>query len=178
MRLRRVGGQDPDVGLPCRRQLMAPNPQLPTLPFAATPRPMKILGLDIGTRRIGVACSDASGRLASPLATIEVAGDASQAADTIAAIASREAVSSIVCGLPVEMSGRDGFASRRTRQFTDLLATRTSVPITFVDERLSSAQAGRQLRENGISGRRQQRPVIDQAAAVIILQAWLDRSTP
>ena len=52
-----------------------------------------------------------------------------------------------------------------------------SVPITFVDERLSSAQAGRQLRENGISGRRLQRPVIDQAAAVIILQAWLDRTS-
>ncbi len=134
---------------------------------------MRMLGLDIGSRRIGVAVSDASGRLASPLTTVDVVST-SEAAAELVALAERESATGFVCGLPFELSGREGYAVRRTTRMIDALRAVTDLPVETVDERLSSAQAGRELRDNGISGRKNQRPVIDQAAAAIILQAWLD----
>lgn len=120
-----------------------------------------------------MAVSDESGRLASPLTTVDVVSTG-QAAQELVELAQREGAAGFVCGLPLELSGREGYAVRRTTRMIDALRAVSELPVETVDERLSSAQAGRELRENGISGRKNQRPMIDQAAAAIILQAWLD----
>jgi putative Holliday junction resolvase len=134
---------------------------------------MRILALDIGTLRIGVAISDPDGRIATPVET--VAGQPpAKACARIAELARTLEATRIVVGLPVELSGREGQAVRRTRRFTTQLATVCALPVDEWDERLSSAQAERSLIASDVSraGRKQ---VIDQVAAVLILQSWLDR---
>jgi putative holliday junction resolvase len=133
---------------------------------------MRIIGLDTGTRRIGVALSDTSGRLASPVETVAGA-DVKAACQRIAQLVSENSAVAIVVGLPVDMSGKEGPAVRRTRNFTRVLEQAVQVPILEWDERLSSAQAERSLLANDLR-RDRRKEVLDQAAAVLILQAWLD----
>lgn len=133
---------------------------------------MRIIGLDTGTRRIGVALSDTSGRLASPVETVAGA-DVKAACQRIAQLVTESSAVAIVVGLPVDMSGREGPAVRRTRNFTRVLEQVVQVPILEWDERLSSAQAERSLLANDLR-RDRRKEVLDQAAAVLILQAWLD----
>lgn len=133
---------------------------------------MRIIGLDTGTRRIGVALSDATGRLASPVETVAGA-DVRAACERIAQLVADTGAVAIVVGLPVDMSGREGPAVRRTRNFTRVLEQAVSVPVLEWDERLSSAQAERSLLANDLR-RERRKEVLDQAAAVLILQAWLD----
>jgi putative Holliday junction resolvase len=134
------------------------------------------VGLDLGTVRIGVAASDATGVLAVPVETVP--RDA-KAFDRIAVLlAEREAVE-VVVGLPRSLSGGDGPAATTARAWAAELATRVApVLVRLVDERLSTATAARDLRAAGMSGRKA-RGVVDQAAAVVFLQAALDteRST-
>jgi putative Holliday junction resolvase len=133
---------------------------------------MRVLGLDTGTRRIGVALSDATGRLASPVETVAGA-DVQAACVRIAQLVVQNAAVAIVVGLPVDMTGKEGPAVRRTRNFTRVLTQATQVPVLEWDERLSSAQAERNLLANDLR-RDRRKEVLDQAAAVLILQAWLD----
>jgi len=137
------------------------------------------VGIDVGTVRIGVARSDPDGILATPVAT--VARAATTAPDQIPSDMSEisglvkelEAVE-VIIGIPVSLSGSEQQAAAVTRQYAERLATLLEpVPVRFVDERMSTVVATRRLRERGVKGRRQ-RAVVDQAAAVEILQSWLD----
>ena len=133
-----------------------------------------VLALDVGDRRIGVAACDPTGTLASPLTTIERSDEASDIA-AILALASNHGAAEIVVGAPLSMSGGMGRQARKVEAFTRALAGISHVPVSVVDERLSSVQAERLMRE---SGRRPSvnRPLVDAAAATVILQAYLDRS--
>jgi putative Holliday junction resolvase len=134
------------------------------------------VGIDPGDARIGVAASDPSAFLASPVETVpRGAGDL----DRIAALVAERAAVLVYVGLPRSLSGREGPAAGRVREFAAQLAARLApVPVRLHDERLSTVSAEAVLREQGRKGRRR-RAVVDQAAAVVILQSALDteRST-
>ena len=136
-------------------------------------RPGRRLGLDVGTVRVGVALSDPTGTLASPLETVERRRDESDL-DRIAALVVEHEVTEVIVGEPRHLSGASGASAREARAYSRSLAGRIgSVPVHLVDERLSTVTAASSLRANGLDSR-SQRPVIDQAAAVVILQTYLD----
>ena len=135
--------------------------------------------MDVGDRRIGVALSDPLGMLASPLTTIERSGatDIDAAVSAIASVADQHSASEIIVGIPYLMSGRIGAQARITLEFAAALDACTPMPITQVDERLSSAQAARMLAQSGDAsarGRRDDKGRVDAAAAAVMLQAYLD----
>ncbi len=135
---------------------------------------MRILALDVGDRRIGVALSDPLGMLASPLTTIERATpDTDAAIDAVLALADQHEAAEILVGIPYLMSGRIGAQAHITLDFAEVLAGRTHIPITHIDERLSSVQADRMLAQSGTSPTHD-RARTDSAAAAVILQAYLD----
>jgi putative holliday junction resolvase len=129
------------------------------------------IGVDVGTVRIGVARSDPSGLLATPVETVQRGkGDL----DRIAEIAAEHEAIEVVVGLPTSLSGRESHAAEAAREFAARLAARVApLPIRMVDERLTTVTAQQGLRASGVKARRQ-RGVIDQAAAVVLLQAALD----
>lgn len=131
------------------------------------------LGIDVGTVRVGVALSDPDGLLAMPLATVARDADGSADVDAVAALVAEHEVVGIVVGLPRTLAGREGLAAEAARRFVAALERGVTVPVVLSDERLTTVVATRQLRESGRTGRRQ-RAVVDQAAAVGILQGWLD----
>jgi putative Holliday junction resolvase len=137
------------------------------------------LGVDVGTVRVGVALSDPSGILATPHATLarrwpDADPETDDVSEIVALTAERDALEVIV-GLPRSLDGSEGPAARAARTYAAELARRLApVRVRLVDERLTSVDAHRTLRESGVSGRRQ-RAVVDQAAAVLILQAALDQ---
>ena len=133
-----------------------------------------VLALDVGDRRIGVAACDPTGTLASPVTTIERSLEASDI-EAVLGLASERGAAEIVVGMPLSMSGARGRQARKVEAFTRALASAASVPVNVIDERLSSAQAERLMRE---AGRRPSvnRALVDAAAATVILQAYLDRS--
>ncbi len=133
---------------------------------------MRILALDVGDRRIGLAISDPTGMLASPLGHIE-RGDA-DVAETLRVAAENDA-EEIVVGIPLTMSGASGEQAGKTRAFVRSLRNATAIPVRAVDERLSTAQAERLLRDAGRGRRRRGgRGRVDASAAAVILQAHLD----
>lgn len=136
------------------------------------------LGVDIGSARIGVATCDPDGLIATPVETV-AAGDAAVA--RLAALAEEHDVIEIVVGLPYSLSGREGPAAVTVREAVAALMAATERPVRLVDERLSTVTAAQQLRAGGTKAKKQ-RPVIDQAAAVVILQNALEgermRGTP
>jgi putative holliday junction resolvase len=128
------------------------------------------LGLDVGKVRIGVAGSDPDGMIATPIATVaRGAGDVAQ----ILAIAAEYAAFELIVGLPLALSGRHTASTDDAVGFATTLAAIGGIPVRMVDERLSTVSAQRGLRESGRTVKRS-RSVIDQAAAVIILQQALD----
>jgi len=137
------------------------------------------LGVDVGKVRVGVAVSDPDGILATPVATVP--RDLGAAADSVPAdiaelvrLVEEHEVVQIVVGLPVQLSGTEGAAAIDIRAYAMRLAHAVGpVPIALADERMSTVVATRRLAERGVRGRRQ-RAVVDQAAAVEILQSWLD----
>lgn len=134
------------------------------------------LGIDVGDVRIGVATCDPDGLLATPLETIP-AGEGSIA--RLVALAREHHVIEVIVGLPLSLSGREGPAAAKVRQFADDLAAAIApVELRLVDERMSTMTADSHLRASGLAGSKQQgkkrRAVIDQAAATVILQAALD----
>lgn len=128
------------------------------------------LGIDVGTVRIGVARSDLHGMLATPVETV-ARGDGDLA--RIAAIVAELGVFEIIVGLPLALSGQRTASTEDAADFAARLATALDVPVRHVDERLSTVSAQAALRTSGRSSK-QGRPVIDQVAAVIILQHALD----
>ncbi|MFQ1001174.1 Holliday junction resolvase RuvX [Modestobacter sp. SSW1-42] len=135
--------------------------------------PGRRLGVDVGTVRVGVAVSDATGMLASPLVTLRRAKDQSDL-DRLAELVVTEEVVEVVVGLPKHLSGASGASARDASAYAEALASRIgNVPVHLVDERLSTVTAASHLRAGGITARNQ-RSVIDQAAAVVILQSHLD----
>ena len=133
---------------------------------------MRILALDVGEKRIGVALSDPTGLLATPLTTIESKGRDSDI-DEVVRLATEHEVGEIVVGLPLSMSGRRGPQAGRVDAFVRALAERTDLPLKSVDERLSSVQAERMLRESGVEPSKN-KARIDSAAAAVVLQSYLD----
>jgi len=134
----------------------------------------RALGIDPGSVRIGVALSDEIGCMAHPLMTLR-AGTGSPG--EIAALASEKGSSVIVIGLPRNMSGTYGPAAEKSRALAAAITPLTTARVILWDERLTTAAATRRLQEAGRNSR-EQRQVIDQAAAVQILQDWLDSNTP
>ena len=135
---------------------------------------MRILALDFGERRIGVALSDPLGMLASPLTTIDRATpDADAVIDAILALTEQHEAAEILVGIPYLMSGRIGAQARITLDFAAVLAERAHIPVTHIDERLSSVQADRMLAQSSGASKRDKGRT-DAAAAAVILQAHLD----
>lgn len=129
------------------------------------------LGIDLGDARVGVAISDSLGMLAHPVETIPVAKVA--VLDRIANIVAERGVGTVVVGVPRNMDGSRGPAAEKAHDFIGQLRQKLTCPVVPWDERMSTLQAERALREAGRSAKRQ-REVIDQAAAQVILQSWLD----
>ncbi|MGY2063971.1 Holliday junction resolvase RuvX [Blastococcus sp. SYSU DS0619] len=133
----------------------------------------RVLGVDVGTVRVGVALSDPTRMLASPLETLRRAKDKADL-DKLAALVVEHEVTEVVVGEPVHLSGASGSSAQDAADYAQELADRIpDVPVNLIDERLSTVTAASHLREGGIDSRRQ-RAVIDQAAAVVILQQYLD----
>jgi len=129
------------------------------------------LAVDVGSTRIGVARCDPDGLLASPLATIRRGrGDL----DRLASLAASEGAIEVIVGLPTGLSGREGSAAAQARSFAAALADRLApLPVRLVDERFTTVIAHDALRQGG-RGSRARRPVVDKAAAALILQGALD----
>jgi len=151
--------------------------KVPPRPPAAQQRGGRVLGVDVGTVRVGLAMSDPTGTLASPLETLRRAKNGSDL-DRLAALVVEHEVTEVVVGEPVHLSGASGASAQDAADYAQELADRIpDVPVILIDERLSTVTAANHLREGGIDSRKQ-RPVIDQAAAVVILQQFLDSRRP
>jgi putative Holliday junction resolvase len=147
-----------------------------------TPRGRR-LGVDVGKVRVGVAISDPDAILATPLVTLPrdtiepPEDDAAWVPADVAELArlvSEHEIIEVVVGLPVTLAGTESYAAAYVRSYAHLLAGAVApVPVLLADERMSTAAASRRLSERGVRGRRH-RAVVDQAAAVEILQGWLD----
>ena len=133
----------------------------------------RLLGLDLGTKTIGLALSDVERRLSSALETIQRT-KFSQDADRLSTVIDRFDVQALIIGLPLNMDGTEGPRVQSTRAFVRNCAGRLSIPFALWDERLSTAAVERDLIANDVS-RRKRAVVIDQMAAAYILQGALDR---
>jgi putative Holliday junction resolvase len=132
---------------------------------------LRILGVDWGERRIGLAVSDPSGVIASPLPTLKVTGR-EDALTKVAKAAEQQEAERIVVGLPLLMSGEQGRAAEAALQFASSLRERTGLIVETYDERLTSAQSRRRLQETGVkTGRAKEK--VDQGAAVVLLESYL-----
>jgi putative Holliday junction resolvase len=139
------------------------------------PGPGRRLGVDFGEVRVGVALSDPSGILATPLVTLNRDRSGGTDLDALAALVAEHEVVEVVVGLPRTLAGRHGPAAQAAAVYARTLAERLGdgVQVRLTDERLTTVSAARVLAERGVRGRKQ-RAVVDQAAAVEILQGWLE----
>ena len=135
---------------------------------------VRVLALDVGARRIGLAISDALGITAQGLDTLERI-NIREDLGRLEAIARDREVGLILVGHPLHMSGREGRQAQYVRDFADRLKERIGIPVQLWDERLTTVQAGRVLRESGISIRKRAKAV-DRLAAVLLLESYLDSS--
>jgi putative pre-16S rRNA nuclease len=138
---------------------------------------MRVIGIDLGDRRIGVAVSDSTGTLARPLKTLE-RGSSDQAAvalvrATIDELAQEDEVACIVFGLPTRLDGTDNRQTPKVRRFVQQLAAEVDIPVVMQDERLSSHEAEERLAVTEKDWRRR-KAQLDAAAAAVILQDYLD----
>ena len=131
----------------------------------------RVIALDVGTKTIGVAMSDPMRMLASPVTTIRRKG-VRRDTDVIAAMIEERGVDQVVVGLPYELDGTEARPARLARQIGEEVKARTGLPTDYVDERYSSVDAERQLIAADVS-RARRKEIIDQAAAVIILESWM-----
>jgi putative Holliday junction resolvase len=138
----------------------------------------RVAAFDLGSKRIGVAYCDSRRTLASPWGTIERSGDPGRDLEAMVTAVREVEASTVVVGLPLSLSGRPGPAAQAALREADALQ-RALVPLGIAletaDERLTTVEAQRALRESGKTGRAA-RGVVDSAAAMVLLQAWLDRS--
>lgn len=133
----------------------------------------RYLGLDVGNRRIGVAVSDELGLTAQPVLTLERKRNRREDLRSIGRLARRFGTAGIVVGNPVHLSGECGTQAAKTQAFAKELGELTGLPIHLWDERLTSHEAHQILYEAG-HARQKHRPVVDQVAATLILQSFLD----
>jgi len=134
---------------------------------------MKILGIDHGEARIGLALSDDLGMLAHPFETIDGRAKTAAILRQIAGLVTTKKIERVIIGLPRNMNGTYGPAADKVREFADKLKTTLSIPVQLWDERMTTLQAQRSLHDAGRNVKNS-RKVIDQVAAVIILQSYLD----
>ncbi|MDP9420496.1 MAG: Holliday junction resolvase RuvX [Actinomycetota bacterium] len=134
---------------------------------------MRVVGVDLGSRRIGVAVSDPSGTLATPYTVIRRGRDHVVDHEAIAAAVAETGAQLVVVGLPLALSGRVEIAARRVLDEVEELTAAVPVPVECHDERLTTASAERSLRSAGMDGVARRR-VVDQVAAAVLLQSWLD----
>ena len=142
-------------------------------PLSALPASGKLLGLDLGTKTIGVAISDGMRYSATPLETIRRQKFTQDAERLLQLIAENNAVG-VILGLPLNMDGSEGPRAQSTRAFARNLAQKTAIPVAFWDERLSTSAVTRTLIEADAS-RKRRGEVVDKMAAAYILQGALDR---
>ncbi len=133
---------------------------------------MRVLALDIGEVRVGVAVSDPDARVASPVCVLPAVEVLAHAV-TFRRVLEDWEPDLLVCGLPRTMAGEDGPQAERIRAQAQKIAKSCGLPLEFADERLSSAEAKRILREQGLS-ERSMRGKVDMVAASLFLQSWLD----
>ena len=139
----------------------------------ASPDAGRVLAVDWGGKRFGLALSDPTRLIAQPLTTlIRRAKQRAPVAD-IVALARHHGVTQVVVGLPLDLDGAEGEAAREARALGEAVARRAAIPVSYWDERLSTARALRAARAAGVRDR-DSRERIDQMAAVAILQGWLD----
>ncbi len=133
----------------------------------------RAVGIDFGSKRVGVAVSDAGRMVATPFETIKRVGDRTIEHGRIAEIVDEVEATIVVVGMPVSLDGSDGHAVKLVRSEVRGLAKRLSIPIEEYDERFTTITAERSLREMGTRGQAK-RDVVDQVAAAVLLQGWLD----
>lgn len=134
----------------------------------------RILAFDYGERRIGVATSDPTRTIASPLATLTRRAGKRPPWPEIATLVAEQEADELVVGLPLDLAGEEGAWAAEVRAFGAELARRTGLPVRWMDERLSSVRAERAVRGIGLrKGAREEKGRIDAAAAALILEGWL-----
>jgi len=147
---------------------------------------IRLLGIDLGRRRIGVAVSDEAGGTARPLATIARGRNVEQDAAVLSRLAAEQRAGELVVGLPLTLDGRLGPQAEETTRWADRIGTLTGLPITLHDERLTTSRAGERIgppRRGGAGGppsverRRARSARLDREAATLILQAEIDART-
>lgn len=133
------------------------------------------MGVDLGNARVGISLADTELAMAQPLTNITVVADSFEALDDVADLIESHGVSTVVVGLPLQMNGSDGKAAKKARRWASQLERRVkeTARVVLHDERLTTVTAHRQLLEAG-RGSKSHRSVVDQQAAVIILQSALD----
>lgn len=134
---------------------------------------MRALGIDLGSKRIGVAVSDSGGVLATPYEVVQRSGDAARDRARILELAEEVGAEAIIVGLPLSLDGSIGPAAQAALDEADALRDTTDLPVETYDERLTTVTADRSLRAMDLdAGERRQ--VVDKVAAAVLLQAWLD----
>lgn len=134
---------------------------------------MRIMGVDVGTKRIGLAMSDPLAVIATGIGVLEATGEAEADAQSIAHVLRTHGAGLIVVGLPTMLTGEEGTAAEQVRAFADVLGREAGVPIELWDERLTTAQAEKVMLSADAS-REERRQRIDKVAAALILQSYLD----
>jgi putative Holliday junction resolvase len=134
---------------------------------------VRVIGIDLGSKRIGVAVSDRTGTIASPLVVIQRSGSVARDHRVIAALVVEEEAEAVVVGLPLNMNGTEGPAAKAAIAEAKALATVVGVPVHTSDERRTTVTADRAMMEAGM-GAQARRKVVDKIAAAVLLQHWLD----
>lgn len=134
---------------------------------------MRVLGIDLGTRRIGVALSDSAGSVATPYEVVQRGRDRRADHRRILELAQETEAEAIVVGLPLSLDGSDGPAAKRARREARELGRATGLPVELWDERLTTVTADRDLMALDMRADARRR-VVDKVAAAVLLQAWLD----
>ena len=135
---------------------------------------MRVLALDLGSKRIGVAVSDADERVATPITTLERIADKARLYAQIQQLVEDWEAEQVLLGLPIDLEGKTGIAASAVIAERDQLAKRLKVPVELHDERMTTRIAERSLRERGDLDAKARRKVIDAVAASVILQDWMD----
>jgi len=144
-------------------------------------RPGRAVGVDLGERRIGIAVSDSARVLAQPHTVLERSGDVARDHRAIASIVEEYEATVVVVGLPISLSGGHGPAASKATVESEILRSALGVPVVLHDERLTTVEATRRLREGATRARRspttKRRAIVDDLAAAVLLQAWIDEGT-
>jgi putative Holliday junction resolvase len=138
---------------------------------------LRAVGVDVGAKRIGIALSDSAGTVATPWTKVDRCGDEALDHRRIRDLVLEAEAEVVVVGLPLSLDGSVGPAAEGVLAEVERLRVVVGVPVETYDERLTTVTAERALREQGVTGRRR-RQVVDQVAASVLLQAWLDAGSP